>query len=469
MTSWRTRLGYGIGGAMFSVKEGSYGVFVILFYTQVLGLSGTASGIVLAIAVLFDCLSDPVIGAWSDRLHSRWGRRHPFLVAGTLPMGLGFLGLFTVPDQVIADQTLLALWLLFWSVWIRTALSLFSIPHLALSAEITQDYRERSTVIGARLFFVFLGSVLIPSLALVLLFQQSGDSDGRFVADNYAVYGLCCCILAWVIGVVSVWSTRNFARATAQQQAADTLGLAAFLRDFLSTLRLNNFRQLLVFEVAASVSYGVLIATHMLASVYFWELDSQQIALLLALPSIIGVSLAMLSIKTLSRWFAKHSVLRLSCGLLIIDAVWPYIARFAGWLPGNESPVVFWCLLLQMMIWMYLFILRAIASQSLTADIADENDLLQGRRQEGALFAAVNFTQKLATAIGPLYAGLVLDLIGLQRGMAPGTVEQPILNSLAIYCGLGVVAPLLIALYFSFRVSLSEGRLAEIQKALKER
>ncbi len=469
MTSFGTRLGYGLGGAMFSIKEAAYSAFVLLFYTQVLGLSGTAAGVALAVAVVFDSISDPVIGAWSDSLNSRWGRRHPFMVAGTLPMGVGFIGLFLVPDRVVESQTLLTLWLAFWSIWIRTTLSVFAIPHLALSAEMTRDYRERSSILGARMFFVFLFTVLIPALALVLLFDQYGEVDGRFERDNYPVYGLLSCIATWIVGLVTVWSTRHVGQDSSAFGGASVPGLRQFLADFFATLKIHNFRQLLAFDVAASVSYGVLIATHMLASIYFWELSSRDIALILAIPSLLGVSGAMFAIHWLGSRVAKHTILRLTCALMIIDGVWPYAARLAGLLPDNGHPVVFWSLFLQMLLWMFFFILRGIASQSLVADIADENELAHGRRQEGALFAASLFAQKLATALGPLYGGMVLDLVGLQRGMTPGTIEQPTLDAFAIYTAAGILAPLLVALYFSFKVSLSEARLQEIQAALLAR
>ena len=277
MVSLRTRFSYGLGGAMFSVKEAAYAVFVLLFYTQVLGLSGTAAGFALALAVVFDCLSDPVIGAWSDRLKSRWGRRHPFLLAGTLPMGFGFIGLFVVPDSVVASQTQLTLWLLFWSIWIRTTLSIFAIPHLALSAEMTSDYRERSKILGARLFYVFLCTVLIPAIALALLFNQEGGIDGRFVRENYPIYGWISCVLVWAIGLTTIWSTRQYAVPHEPREGETTAtGVGDFFRDFMQTLKIRNFRQLLAFDVAASISYGILIALHMLANVYFWELDSQE-------------------------------------------------------------------------------------------------------------------------------------------------------------------------------------------------
>ena len=139
------------------------------------------------------------------------------------------------------------------------------------------------------------------------------------------------------------------------------------------------------------------------------------------------------------------------------------------WLLENGHPEVFWCLFAQMLLWMFLFILRGIASQSLTADIADEYDLEMGRRQEGTLFAASLFSQKLASALGPLYIGGVLDLVGLSRGMAPGTIAEPVLNGFAIYAITGVMLPLAVALYFSFSVSMSEQRLKDIQAQLARR
>ncbi len=455
---------------MFSIKEAAYSVFVLLFYTQVLGLGGTAAGLALTVAVIFDCVSDPVIGAWSDRLDSRWGRRHPFLLAGAIPMGFGFIGLFLVPDTVMESQLLLTLWLMFWSIWIRTTLSIFAIPHLALSAEMASDYRERSTILGARMFFVFICTVMIPAIALTVLFNQQGDVDGRFVRDNYPIYGLVSCILTWVVGLVTIWSTRAYAVRKPQRETLDKVrGLQSFIEDFARTLRIRNFRQLLAFDVAASVSYGVLIATHMLGYIYFWELDSKQIALLLAVPSLLGVSAAMILIHWLGSRVAKHTILQLTCVAMIIDGSWPYLLRLTGVMPENGSPVVFWSLFVQMLLWMFFFILRGIAQQSLTVDIADENDLVQGRRQEGALFAATTFAQKLANAVGPLYGGMVLDIIGLTRGMTPGTIAQDTLNGLAIYSLVGIMLPLAVALYFSFNISLSEERLREIQAELLRR
>ena len=113
----RTRLSYGIGGGIYSIKEAAYAIFILFFYTQVLGLPGSVTGIIIAVSLLWDGISDPLVGSWSDRLHSRYGRRHPFMVYSTVPMAIGFVGLFSPPDMVIGSTVLLGAWLLFWSLF----------------------------------------------------------------------------------------------------------------------------------------------------------------------------------------------------------------------------------------------------------------------------------------------------------------------------------------------------------------
>ena len=109
--SRRDRLLYGLGGAAPAVKEAAYTMFVLLFYTQVLGLGGTVTGLIIALSLIWDGISDPLVGSLSDRLHSRWGRRHPFMALSVLPLGLGFVGLFSPPQAVVENSTWLAGWL----------------------------------------------------------------------------------------------------------------------------------------------------------------------------------------------------------------------------------------------------------------------------------------------------------------------------------------------------------------------
>ena len=149
--SLHNRLLYSSGIVSHALKEAAMGVFVLLYYKQVLGLSGTLTGLAIGISIIWDGISDPLIGAWSDRLRSRIGRRHPLMIAAVIPMAAGFVMLYGPPGSVLSDQGQLFTWLLISLLLVRTALTFFMVPYLALGAEITEDYHERTQLTAAQL------------------------------------------------------------------------------------------------------------------------------------------------------------------------------------------------------------------------------------------------------------------------------------------------------------------------------
>ncbi len=314
MIGLKTRILYGSGGAVYAVKEAAYSMFVLMFYTQVLGLSGTITGVVLSLALVWDGITDPLVGGWSDKLRSRFGRRHPFLALSILPMGLGFIGLFAPPQSIVENTTWLGGWLLFWTLWIRTFLTTFSIPHLALSAEITSDYQERSNIMGARMVFTFLFSVLLPAVGLLWIFSSNDGVDGRFVNANYPIYGAMSCIAVLVMGTLTTWGTRNYiVPSTTSELAAKSPGIymRALLRDLVRTLENKSFRYMIGYEIAAMVSWGTISTLNILSWTYYWEFSATEVSTILALPSLVAIGLVMLTLRGLTARFQKHHLLRI--------------------------------------------------------------------------------------------------------------------------------------------------------------
>ncbi len=87
--SFGLKFWYGLGQLAEGVKNTAFSFFLVFYFNQVLGLSGTLSGTAIFIALVFDAVSDPVAGSLSDRLRSRWGRRHPFMYASAAPWSTG--------------------------------------------------------------------------------------------------------------------------------------------------------------------------------------------------------------------------------------------------------------------------------------------------------------------------------------------------------------------------------------------
>ncbi|MFT6044272.1 MAG: GPH family glycoside/pentoside/hexuronide:cation symporter, partial [Porticoccaceae bacterium] len=132
------KLGYGIGQVSEGVKTAAFNIFLFFYFNQVLGLSGSLAGIAAFLALTADAVTDPMIGHISDRWHSRWGRRHPFMLVGAVPFGLALAMLFSPPSDL--SQYGLFGWMLGWSVAVRLMMTLFYVPHLSLGAEIVTDY-----------------------------------------------------------------------------------------------------------------------------------------------------------------------------------------------------------------------------------------------------------------------------------------------------------------------------------------
>ena len=195
--SLQRRLLYSSGIVSHALKEAAIGVFVLFYYKQVLGLSGTLTGLAIGISIIWDGLSDPLIGAWSDRLRSRIGRRHPLMIAAVIPMAAGFIMLYGPPEHISSDQGQLFTWLLISILLVRTALTFFMVPYLALGAEITPDYYERTQLVGMRTNIAWFTGSLTAATALVFLFNEENGVDGRFVIDNYHFFG-------WVNGLLVI-------------------------------------------------------------------------------------------------------------------------------------------------------------------------------------------------------------------------------------------------------------------------
>lgn len=139
-------------------------ITTLLLYNQVLGLSAALCGVAFLISSIVDAISDPLVGAVSDRFRSRLGRRHPFMLASALPLAVFFYFLYQpIPGL---GETGLFVWLLSLLILLRLATSFQNVPRDALGAELTDDYHERTSVFGYYNVFVVAASVALGLFVL---------------------------------------------------------------------------------------------------------------------------------------------------------------------------------------------------------------------------------------------------------------------------------------------------------------
>ena len=146
-----TKIIQGTGAIPETVIGYTFGSLLLFYYNQVLGVSGALCGYALGVAVFFDAVNDPMIGSASDNFRSRLGRRHPFMYASAIPVGIAVNFLFMPIDGLSEFQFFL--WLVVVAVLVRSFHTLFTVPWHALQAELSQDYHERTSIVAFRSLF----------------------------------------------------------------------------------------------------------------------------------------------------------------------------------------------------------------------------------------------------------------------------------------------------------------------------
>ncbi len=458
------RLLYSSGIVSHALKEAAVGVFILFYYKQVLGLSGTLTGLAVAISIIWDGISDPLIGAWSDRLRSRIGRRHPLMIAAVIPVSVGFIMLYGPPESVLSDQGQLFTWLLISMLLVRTALTFFMVPYLALGAEITYDYHERTQLAAIRTNLAWLTGTLAAATALLFLFNEENGADGRFVIDNYHFFGWVNGLLVILCSVICIAGTWQYIPKLANRT---THASSAVLRDIFIIFRNKNLSSVVILDMAVG-GIGSITATLLLVTyTYFWQLDATQTSILFAGPILLAVLVSTTFSGLLNRLLEKQQILRLTCALTSINLIWLTPLKLFDLLPDNNT-LVFALICVNWAVHMTMTILRVITVHSLLADIVDEQELVTGQRQEGIIFAVAFFSSKFMGAVGYVIAGPLLDLIGLQAGAQPGEVPSTVIWGLGLTMGPGLAIIMLLPVWMSFKVKMSHASHLEVREALSQ-
>jgi len=457
-----TKLAFGVGAMPEAAAQIAFNTWSFLFYNSVLGLSGTLCGLAATCAIVLDAIVDPVIGTFSDGFRSRLGRRHPFMYVAPLPFVLAFYCLYSPPSS-LHGLSLFA-WLTVFAVLHRQAMSLFFIPYLALGAELSTDYRERSIVMSYTALFGVIGGAAVYFYGWTRLGHVHG---GSAVRAGYPGLALGVGIFAALSMLACTRLTRDqiprLIRATPARSAR--FGLARLAREMRGCLTNRNYRMLVIGLVCLSVVIGVHETLDSYMALFFWKLPADKIrAFGLATPP--ASILAFIVTARLHGRFEKRATLVAAAVTLVAAGALPIVLRLIGFFPSNGSPALLPTLMFSIFMAYGALAVVLISVLSAVADVADEHELTTGRRQEGLFYSARILFGKLTTAFGHVVAGLSLDLIGFPAGAKPGEVGSDVLLKLGLLVGPGAAISGVIGVFFYARYAITHQRHREIQAQL---
>ncbi|MDA1075412.1 MAG: MFS transporter [Proteobacteria bacterium] len=471
--SFNLKLAFGIGQAAEGLKNAAFGTFLIFYYNQVLGLSGTMAGIAVGLALVVDAFTDPLAGSLSDHWQSPRGRRHPFMYASIVPLCISFYFLF---NPLVSSETALFIWLLVFTNATRTAMSLYHVPHIALGAEMSDDYNQRSTLVGYRMFFSNVGVLFVFLIGFGFFFVPTDTfANGQLNAAAYPPFALLLAVLMAITIFWSAWGTRSIIPHLPKVPATPPVSLGRVIirvfEDVFAAMHSVSFRWLFSGVLMVFVMVGVNSALDLYVFTYFWELDRPSI-LMVIVSYPIGVMLGAFFTPTiLGRWGKK-------AGLIFGGLSWPFwqalpiILRLLGWFPENSDALLIPLLIGIKLVQGACTVQANIAFGSMVADVVDEHEFESGKRQEGIFFAAASFSGKATTGVGNIIAGFALDIISWPRGADIRTaadIPPETIFNLGIVYGPLVASLGLLSIWCYAHYKLTKERHNEILQTLIER
>lgn len=412
-------------------------LLVLSFLTNYLNVPVGIAGLLTTSVLIFDIITDPIVGYLSDRTHSRWGRRVPWMVIGALILSGGIIGLFGVPQSLSLLGTII--WVGGFFALATVGFTMVAIPYGATAGEMTQDPKERSTMMGFRMAFasvgILLGGAVIPQLA-------GGTRDGHFIA---AIYVAPIIILS-IWG--SLWSTRTAPRILSPSARG-------FLSTWLLVFRNKPFVILVCLYGIMTLAIALITAGLPFAAIYL-IFDSGN-SLLSPASSALGI---------LSLLFACFVF-----GSILSQAFWVWMSARLGKVSALIFGLVIYIILLvaifislpsvDIMLIAILFVVAGMTNGAyqqipwaIYPDLMDITRSESGDAIEGAFSAIWLFGQKVANAIAPLILSLILALFGWRESGEGFTDQVPealraLQNSITILPAFILALAILGLFYFS--------------------
>ncbi len=444
-----TKLAFGSGAVGPAIATGIMSFFLLYFFTDVARLSPFLITPILLITKFWDAINDPIIGMLSDRIHTRLGRRRPWFLFGAVPFGVLFFLLFLVPQWGEMGR--------FWyylivSLALDVAFTVVNVPYTALTAELTRDYDERTSLNQYRFAFSITAG-LIAAFFHPIIVDAIKPAGGEQM--GYLVSALIWAVLSTVPFFFAFWGT--YERHTPEEEAP-----MPFLEGLKTTFSNGAFRYvtgiyLLSWLVVQTVS------TLIIYYLTYWLRRPETTAFVLL--AVQGSSLIFLFVWTaLSKRIGKKGVyyygmvwwIVVSFLLFVVQPSWPayviYVLAFLAGIGVAAAYLVPWAML---------------------PDVIELDELKTGRRREGAYYGFFVLLRQGGLGIGLGLVSLVLGFAGYINPPAGATtpIVQPDSALLAIRLMIGPIPALILAagIYLVYKFPITKAQHEAMVRGLEAR
>ena len=437
----KTRVGYGVGDIAICLYWSGVGLYLLYFYTDVVGISPSLAGLIYGIGMFWDAITDPFMGYMAERTRTRWGVYRPYLLFGNIPLALSFILLFWVPPL---EGSALFIFLLFANLLHRTCFTLVSVPFSSLTPRITSDSQERTNLTGFRMLGAQTGTNLMALLAFPIIFWVGGEDESM----GFVVLACIAGLAALAIHAVTFLTVKEPLNDQGIERVGGSLSEAAkaigkngpFWLVFTATLIVgittiffgNNLIYYTKYALNLHEYQGTILFTSGIVaflSIPIWWFISNKIGKKLTWLISSSITLMALLIFYLYEINTLQELL--------------FLVAFIGFGSGAGG-ILFW---------------------SMLPDTIEYGEVHTGVRSESSLYGFMTFAQKGSIAFAIIILGIVLDFIGFQANEIQS--ENTISNMKAIMTiipSMGIAISLVIIYFYPIDAKMHKDLLRQLQK-----
>ena len=449
-----TKLKYGVGDFGMAVVTAMLQFSMLYYYTNVVGVNaGLAGTAILVGKITWDLINDVLFGYLEDKTKSRWGKRRPYLIFGAVPFALSFWLVFSIPkglSDIAYFFIIIGSFILF-----DTFHTLTNTAYSAMTAEITDDYNERTSLTTYRMVFSIIGYLCGAGLTSMLA-GIIKDSFGVTEHQGWSIVSL----IYGVLGGIAILIPGLFLKY--KPAIDDAPPKMPPFKSFISTFKNKPFISYLIVTMIMSISFTMVTA--MLQYYIDYQLDMNSSSLLIMLSMLGVLALFLVPCGIISNKIGKAKAYAL--GLTIASAA--LIAVF--FIPQGPNN---WIFLLAAIAGMG-FSAQWVCPHSMIPDVIEYDELLTGERREGVYYGMQATATKVTGALATAACGWGLELgkyIEPTADLTADMIEQPASALLSIRFMFALIPAifLLICVPLLIKYPITRESHAEVLKQLQER
>ncbi|MFN2364644.1 MAG: MFS transporter [Halarsenatibacteraceae bacterium] len=441
------KFGYGAGNLGAGIILQVINTYIVFYATAVLNIPGTMVGIAVSLSIIWDALTDPVMGYISDRTNLKYfGRRHLYLIIGALFAGIFNFYLWTIsPEHTLIFKYS---WFFINIILVKTFLTVFGTPYVALGAELSSDYNERTLIQSIRTVFFILGVFAATALVLYLFFKPTEEySLGQLNPGAYVNMGIASSIVMIISGIIVFITTYKYLpylyKFTDDKRSGSfkpVNELKQLIADFKTALNNYDFRSVVLGYLFTNLTVALFTAVGLHVFTYTFDMNNTEIAIIIGTQFLVSIISQPFWVAVSAR-FDKRPTVLIGLGFSLVAA---FIFLFSVL---NRAYIADHHLLLLPFAFMAgfgngsLFTMPA----SMVADVIDVEELKTGVRLEGIYYGCLTFSCKTSQSIAILSLGILLDIIGFD----PKLAAQP--DFTLLFIGLILAVGGIITIGFAFK------------------